>query len=283
MATLYIFGNGFDLAHGLPSRFSDFKTFLESKGNAPIDDQNQGTHGTYSEMLKDIEKYFPKLKKTTDSTAWSNFEEALAWPDDEIRKAHDALSLGSYFQKRLSAAFSNWGRSLIDASAKPLFHFEPNSVFLTFNYTKTLEIYYEVADNRICHIHGDAFDYSMRGVKGFSRKEYSKIYFGHGNEKLNKGSEFVSALYKDAHSIFEFRKATIQTLISGVDKVICFGSSCSNIDASYFREIKKLIPNAEWKIGFHLPEERNDREAFAISLGFSKQTVNIDKLLLTKE
>lgn len=43
---------------------------------------------------------------------------------------------------------------------------EQEDKFLTFNYTCTLEIVYEIEDRNICHIHG---------------QQYEDIYFGDGN------------------------------------------------------------------------------------------------------
>jgi hypothetical protein len=54
---LYIIGNGFDIQHGLKSRFRDFKEYLDSKA------------GNLAEKL---EEYFD------GDALWSDFEETLA-------------------------------------------------------------------------------------------------------------------------------------------------------------------------------------------------------------
>lgn len=61
---LYIIGNGFDIYHGINSRYSDFKNYV---------------HVTDYELFQTLEKYF-----NTDEL-WSDFEETLAYIDaDEI-------------------------------------------------------------------------------------------------------------------------------------------------------------------------------------------------------
>ena len=55
---LYIVGNGFDIHHGVKSRYSDFKDYVQANG---------------SDLYDTLEKYF-----NTDEL-WSDFEETLAY------------------------------------------------------------------------------------------------------------------------------------------------------------------------------------------------------------
>ena len=63
--TLVIVGNGFDLWHGLPTSYADFKIFLENNGN-------------HKNFLEDISKYID------ESALWSDFEHALGEIDDAV-------------------------------------------------------------------------------------------------------------------------------------------------------------------------------------------------------
>ena len=59
---LYIIGNGFDIQHGLKSRYWDFKEYLDIK------DRN---------LVDKLEEYFGA------DALWSDFEETLAYLDTE--------------------------------------------------------------------------------------------------------------------------------------------------------------------------------------------------------
>ena len=56
---LYIIGNGFDIAHGILCRFSDFYTYLEENRY---------------DVLEEMEQYYDIYK---DSDLWSDFEREL--------------------------------------------------------------------------------------------------------------------------------------------------------------------------------------------------------------
>ena len=60
---LYIIGNGFDLHHGLKSRYWDFKLYLENKDK---------------DLLEKLEEYF------SSDSLWSDFEGTLEYLNTEI-------------------------------------------------------------------------------------------------------------------------------------------------------------------------------------------------------
>ena len=49
--------------------------------------------------------------------------------------------------------FAKWAKS-IEISHHKVISLNPNSIFLTFNYTDTLEELYAIPENQILHIHG---------------------------------------------------------------------------------------------------------------------------------
>ena len=56
---LYIIGNGFDIGHGIPCKYSDFYTYLESNRE---------------DVLEEMEQYY---YVDSDSELWSDFERGL--------------------------------------------------------------------------------------------------------------------------------------------------------------------------------------------------------------
>ncbi|MDE6647023.1 MAG: bacteriophage abortive infection AbiH family protein [Prevotella sp.] len=62
--TLYIIGNGFDLHHGISSRFKDFCCWLKRE------DVKE------EQFVRDMQIIFPHLNQE-EASLWSNFEDAL--------------------------------------------------------------------------------------------------------------------------------------------------------------------------------------------------------------
>ena len=70
---LYIIGNGFDLAHRLPTQYWDFRTYLEN---------------LYPDFLNSFEQHYYIYPKDADeykkNLLWNSFESNLANIDEDI-------------------------------------------------------------------------------------------------------------------------------------------------------------------------------------------------------
>ena len=157
---LYIIGNGFDLWHGIPSKYADFKAYV-------------GQHDR--QLLRTVDDYLPA------GDNWSDLESALADLDidsiiDDLGQfmpsygADDWSDAGHHdFQyevdrvvqrlsKGLRQQFSAWVHQLpIPSPAtaqRRLSTLDPTSRFLSFNYTPTLQQLYGVPGDQVLHIHG---------------------------------------------------------------------------------------------------------------------------------
>ena len=89
MSSLFIAGNGFDIAHGIPTQYSRFRSFIIQKYPEALELRDQVVY------LEDFESIDPNefaaeiLLNTMDKVAdenWCNFEEALAYI--KIGRAH---------------------------------------------------------------------------------------------------------------------------------------------------------------------------------------------------
>ena len=72
---LYVIGNGFDLHHGMPTQFADFRTFARKA--AP-------------DVFRAVDRYVPV------SANWSDLEDALAALDVETVKDDLSCFMPSY-------------------------------------------------------------------------------------------------------------------------------------------------------------------------------------------
>lgn len=157
---LYIIGNGFDLAHGMPTRYGDFKRWLIENGRIDV--------------IHELESAFP-VQKDNEFLLWSDFEKALGlydinkvvnWSWDDLYLTEFSIGgqifgapdffLNTQIPDILNEAFTKWSHSIPLATTPINFHLEKDAYYLTFNYTDTLEVLYGIPQNHILHIHGQA-------------------------------------------------------------------------------------------------------------------------------
>jgi len=180
---LFIIGNGFDIGHGLPTGYWDFRTFLDL---------------VYPEFLRSFEEHYdiyPGMSADAKKkTLWSRFESNLANIDeDTIIDIGTSIELNlesgdvgiedtlySHFTdeyqyiEKLAGYLKQWVRSIKIRDCLPrtsIIDKSNRDLFLTFNYTAVLENVYGITPGNIVHIHGSLRDYTHDPVLGHSNKE----------------------------------------------------------------------------------------------------------------
>lgn len=263
---LYVIGNGFDIDHGIKSSYQDFHRFLEAKEN----DSNA------SLILYYFRAFYPfKL-------LWSDFEQALGcFNRDKYIEYYnqrcssvynDSQSKQNYidgeldlFIHNLDIYFREWIQSLgpsIDSDNvkmnKQNKHIDINELFLTFNYTETLQKLYGVPEKDKCkfvYIHN--LDREM-----ISEEEFAQYIFGH-NQKPSAGSvnetkieqwirEFVDFYIKPVDSLI-IKNNSFWENLKYVDEIFVLGHSMGDIDLPYFKKIVASINKNKvlWKISYY--------------------------------
>lgn len=183
---LFIVGNGFDVAHGLPTRYADFKKYLSERIKA-----NQGIKDIDGDYIKITEiPRLPEQKiwcgKSVCAEYWKE-EELIYWLVDEVSNSKSDMKWSDFetylSELNIQAILNKWGYTVenvmkiqetlndisgfffrwvntIDLSkAKKKLNMEKmikgdENLVLSFNYTETLEKIYGVCEHSICHIHG---------------------------------------------------------------------------------------------------------------------------------
>ncbi|MFM4702916.1 bacteriophage abortive infection AbiH family protein [Aeromonas bivalvium] len=263
MKTLYVIGNGFDRHHKLPTSYSCF-------------------YQEYSEMLDGLSDYFPN---NNDEDPWHKFEDNLGKYDHEIIFSEcnhldigdDKFKLSMLYGledelseqtdnivSTLQDAFSEWINSIEiypEAIVERL-NITSKSLFLSFNYTTTLEKIYNIPKNSILYIHGCA-------------ERYDDLIFGHGVD-IDEEPEFdvdgeslrtpfsdaiassrypLSALKKPVPEIIN-RNITFFSSLSRLEQVLILGHSISDVDHPYFMKIKENVPdNCKWVVSYYSNDE----------------------------
>lgn len=253
MRKLYIIGNGFDLHHGIECRYADFKKYCEAYDE---------------EMVKHLERFHEDPE-----WLWSDFEAEMAnldadkllgWatllnPDwDTGWKGHygfvDEVTEEVDYLSTLVLDFRDWALSLKVEKAKPMLDLDKrDSLFLNFNYTKTLETVYHVDHDRILYIHGVADG------------DFASLVVGHGKPEHEVRAKYESdnALEEEAREkimelVAGWRKPTTEILarhegffnsLNDVEKIIVLGHSMAKVDLPYFQKVTDNVsPGTEWRI-----------------------------------
>ena len=308
MPELFIIGNGFDLAHGLPTSYLDFHDWLDIK-------------------TPDFER---DLSDTYGGELWSNLEEQLAYPDvqhieNEICQSYEN-SFGSLteddgtltynaeetiesvlpyqsFRCDLLDKVKRWAQC-IDAdelcSVKKAVDLPADSLYFTFNYTMTLERVYHIPESRICHIHGmvEGADPVVLGHATVSlpldqpeATNYNEI-----DEELKaKGEPYDAERITEISNARRMRNqaaATVDKLIRSTvkDSESCWadaeqfvnilkkerpgmikviGHSYADVDQLYFDMINQMVPGERWMAYWYKPEEKIQAEKIFDSCGIT--------------
>lgn len=263
---LYIIGNGFDLQHGIKSKYWDFKEYLND-----VDD----------DLVKKLEMYFE-----TDAL-WSDFEETLAYLDTQLIVDECMNYLESYgsdvwsdanhhdyqyeVQRRidliteiLKKRFTEWiiQLSIPETASQNKVIIDKGALFITFNYTDTLERLYKVPIGNILYIHNKAIDKNSTLILGHSRNpqnsktlnelpndENTDIRVVEGNLLLDN---YFRETYKSTEIIISDNMIFFDSL-KHLEFIYIYGHSLSIVDKPYFQRIVNTIDKSKviWKVSFH--------------------------------
>lgn len=249
---LLIIGNGFDIAHGLKTRYSDFRSYVMS-------DDSVANHRFFPPLIVVDEvrtPYGKEMQRIFDKECgndWSDFENHLGKlsyqilphakcnPLNERFLQDDIYNFYRFVRYDLREIFDDWIRH-IDYS-----HFSKNSridsalrdidFVLSFNYTDVLERKYNFEGNKVFHVHG---------------KVGGQLIFGHGKseDELLTGKAGIEFDFQE--TVLYLRKPVEEIIgkneqffrgLTHVRKIYCCGFSFSDVDKPYITEICKYLNN----------------------------------------
>ena len=242
---LYIFGNGFDLAHNLKTKYSDYRDFI---------DANIEKHKKW-EIIKE---YYP-----------SNYD---FWSDAETNVCN--IDLKRYYEPRVyfgelndlddlaSAISESFNKFILEVNQtieeKPkIFELDKDAFFLTFNYTETLETLYGIPKERIIHLHNSTENAVMKELFGLDdvgcilgHAEQPDGFKFHSQGKIGLAKDyakFIRRTAKPTKQIIEKNELGKKLILLSqiIDEVVYYGFSFSPADRPYLQEIMiHLSPKA---------------------------------------
>lgn len=278
---LFVIGNGFDLSHGLETKYKDFKKYIEQTylltfnqsflpypvvGEEP-DGGIVADPNTSAQILCNL------LENVPIESDWSNFEDCLgeldyhpaldlAEKDDEnpFHTQYNLEDLISDLKPSLLVGvfniFKEWIDSIDISKAKKQFYFKDSDMFLAFNYTGVLENIYNINRHNICHIHGPFQD--------------GRCVTGHGNVYRNfddydelvsfQIKEISDSLLKPVVDLYN-KQAYFFSLLKkkNIDEIIFYGFSFGDVDLYYIEQLFKIIDTEDTKMYFSEYEHLNEK------------------------
>lgn len=273
MKTLYIIGNGFDLHHNLPTQYSDFSKYIQKK--------NVELYNTLENCCKFDYKWrdFEDKLDTFSINSLSKYNEEFRKYDGVEYNLSAILVQAKERIRYLPNDLNNWIFETIDypdlKDVEEPIDFQSEALFLTFNYTKTLENVYNIENKNIWHIHNFASKVISNKDNSFPDElQLSDIIVGYDeNKKISVPNfefenqicgtnfeEILSWLKKKTHSIIK-KNQTKFYQYNSVEKVIILGHSLGDCDIPYFQEIEKRISSgATFEISYYNDNAKQDLE-----------------------
>jgi hypothetical protein len=284
---LFVIGNGFDVSHGIPSKYSNFYNYLRFNRQ---------------DILIAMERFYCV---ENDSDLWSDFENSLErdinydalseiigenvpnFASDEFRDG-DWYDAQIYIEqdcddllRNIRAGFEEWIRSLDIMQIVKKLKIDSSAIYMTFNYTTVLEQVYRIPTSNICYIHNKVGEELVFGHgKGLEDFNVKKALYGDKNAHLSvdedgniESSEVGhERIAENAVCVFydKMRKNTEKTIqnhfnffnnLSGVDEVIVLGHSYNVVDFPYFEKISESInKNAKWVLSYFSETDKQSAE-----------------------
>lgn len=278
---LYVIGNGFDLHHGLDTKYISFGRYLKDN-----------YYETYDLLLEyfGFEDLKPKPITTEPCPLWSEFETHMsglctqsvlgACEDSLPNYASDSFRdrdrydfvveierIVELLTTQLLKAFKEFILAVKypDLSQVKVINLDTNAQYLTFNYTDTLSKYYGITDENVVFIHEKAKDNDTTLVlghgidpenfkekpneppKGLSDEDYEQWEQDQADRfdysyELGK-QEINNYFIKSFKDTNEVisKNSEFFSCISNVDEVYILGHSLSDVDLPYFDQLSKSV------------------------------------------
>lgn len=289
MHTLYIIGNGFDMYHGLNTSYQSFGFYLKEK---------------HSQIFEYIVTYYglPYLEDISEKYyEWNNFEQALADLDYETVLDDNSdflpnISSDDFKDRDWHALEQVMGTMVNDLTINLFIEFKNfiravhfpiktnnelvnlnnDSLFLTFNYTDTLERYYSIETHKILYIHNKANSYETlilgHGVDSESfntleekmpqglnieeqdewRQRMDDSYDFSYDSGRNAILRYFSKSFKPTKDLILENEEFFKSL-KNIKNVIILGQSVSEVDQPYFKKVIDSIEdkNINWTSSYY--------------------------------
>lgn len=285
---LFILGNGFDLAHGIESRYFDFREFLVENQPSFLYEFESNYYFDSIELWRDFES---NLSRVDEQAIFDNAIVASDLDADYDSGTDDGLSyyLNEQYSyiNRLNSYVYQWAKN-IHIDVNKVFReglWNNNDLFITFNYTMVLENVYDIKQRNILHLHG--------AVEGFN----GEPIIGHGDYQLieenrvkayklenkfkpkeasiyNAISNYYERTLKDVNKFISYNRTFFEERLKDVTEVYIIGHSMGQVDIPYFKKIRENVnENSIWNVVWYSIGEKEIFIEKLIGIGISRDRI----------
>lgn len=308
MNNLYIIGNGFDIHHGFQTQYSHFKQYLQKNNNKIYSIVNQYIFHEDDELWSDFENRLSNINKEeilddlTDyipSASSDEYFSDIGAFENEVEKITTTLSYELYkqFEQFITAATNQ------NIKQHNLLSLNSNSIYLSFNYSKTLEKHYNIDSSNILYLHGKISDSENHIILGHGIKptklqiqeevpkdlsdEELEQWQEHMNDQfdlsyqlgITKINEYFSYSFKNTTQIIH-KHLNFFSFLKLIQNIYILGHSLSDIDIPYFQKIYKSTNEyCQWHISYYSQEEYLKHKEKINQLGVKHENITMFKLI----
>ena len=300
MRTLYIIGNGFDIAHGLDTRYWKLREYIEERDPDflmqfeelydihPLDDTEYG----YTETAQE------QWNKAVNHNLWSEFEKFIGNPNitsmlelsTSVTEGMPTYSIRSHmdiywerhygFINKLHNYVKDWIETIDTSNVKIKKESLINSsdYFLNYNYTDLLEKVYGIEN--VLHIHGGVSSISdIEPIMGHCNKsdmKNHKQWAKDADEEFKEAEasvqeaiyNYLNTIYKDTDEQIKFNLSFFNE-IKSVEKIVVIGWSAGEVDIPYLRKIiESVSADTKWEVYYY-----DDKALDSLSKALSSEGV----------
>ena len=293
---LFIIGNGFDRAHGLPTSYWDFRTYLDNRR---------------PEFLCDFEAHYDIYPASNEDAMkqmlWNELETNLANIDEEtiidqavgIDMGLESGDVGiedtlyRYFSdeygyiNQLANHLKQWVRTIRIQGATPKStHIDIRNAdyYVSFNYTAVLETVYKINSSSVLHIHGSLRQHDDNPVLGHgnmgrinnvkkNREEAERLF----DEKWSSICKAVEDYYKRTYKNINRYMPLLHRLSQmPIIEIIIVGHSLAGVDLPYFEAINRIVGNHVcWKVYYYSEDEKQRMKDSLIRCSIDKLRIEL--------
>ena len=304
---LYIIGNGFDQHHDIQCSFLNFMEWIKENDASLFFKLTQVYNSAWEyNWWRDFENslaqlninYYANMKGNLFDPEYikeGSIEVKTEFASRKVIEEFDSIkkSLRHDFQEWLYQAYSNCSKD------KEIQFPNEDSIFLTFNYTKTLEEIYKIDAKHVYHIHGVIDDKdSMIVGHGLRLEELNDILERQkqrmGEVQIKKSNlmtrlqlitpkhielaassslDSIFSLKKDVEGCIEKNKSFFDEILD-VQRIYVYGFSFSPIDMPYLEKIiRRTKPGTHWVISWYSQDDKRRIMDFAIRYDIQNFTI----------
>lgn len=286
---LYIVGNGFDLHHHLKTSPKDYCDFLNKKHPDILKFIQNCDYfmGDGNELLNREDRFWTNVEDNFAFSFDSMLEETVDgnYPDldddDENRwqrvgiVAKEKVESLSDLKLFNTSYLAEWVNTIdfTSVSKSKQLQFKKKDLFLTFNYTKTLEYIYKIQPSNILHIHGCISSpetlqfgnskYTANEVKADYEQQFKsdEAYEICIEPAVNSYIDLARSLSKDPIKNIPLLKQFLSK--KQIDEIIILGHSYQGVDAQYYEKmlLQRLI-KAKWTIYCYTDKDFDDAQKY---------------------